>query len=194
MKHWSRLQLEWASKALSKVREGRHKMSHCTFVQSISWAQFFMTPWTAACQTVLNYLQELAQTHVHGVSGAIQPSHPLLSPSPPAINLSQHQGLLQWVHSSCHVAKVLELQLKHQFFQWIFRVDFLQDWLIWLPCSPRDSEEYSPTPQSESTNSSALSLIYGPPLTSVHDYWKNHSYDYMDFCQQRAVSAFQDIV
>ena len=131
MKHWSRLQLEWASKALSKVREGRHKMSRCTFVQSISWAQLFMTPWTAACQTVLNYLQELAQTHVHGVSGAIQPSHPLLSPSPPAINLSQHQGLLQWVHSSCHVAKVLELQLKHQFFQWIFRVDFLQDWLAY---------------------------------------------------------------
>ena len=56
---------------------------------------------------------------------AIQPSHPLLSPSPPTFNLSQHQGLFQWVSSSRQVAKVLEFQLQHQSFQWIFRIDFL---------------------------------------------------------------------
>ena len=71
----------------------------------------------------LHHLAELAQTHVHWVSDAIQPSHPLSSPSPPAFNLSQHQGLFQRVSSSHQVAKVLELQ--HQSFQWIFRVDFL---------------------------------------------------------------------
>ena len=61
---------------------------------------------------------------------AIQPSHPLLPPSPPALNLSKHQGLFQWVSSWYQVAKVLELQLQHQSFQWIFRVDFLRiDWL-----------------------------------------------------------------
>ena len=54
----------------------------------------------------------------------MQPSHPLSTPSPPALNLSQHQGLFQWISSSHLVAKVLELQLQHQSFQWIFRVDF----------------------------------------------------------------------
>ena len=71
-----------------------------------------------------------AQTHVHWLSDAIQPSHclSLLSP-PPAFNLSQHQGLFQWAGSSHQVTKVLELQRQHQSFQWIFRADFLQDWL-----------------------------------------------------------------
>ena len=67
---------------------------------------------------------EFTQTHVHWVSDAIQPSHPLLSPSPPAFSLSQHQGLFQWVSSSHQVAKVLEFQLQHQSFQWIFRTGF----------------------------------------------------------------------
>ena len=67
---------------------------------------------------VLHHLSELAQTHVHWVGDVIQPSHPLLSPSP-AFNLSQHQGLFQWASSSHQVAKVLGLQLQHQSFQWI---------------------------------------------------------------------------
>ena len=70
-------------------------------------------------------LPELAQTHVHRVGDAIQSSYPLLSPSPPAFNLSQHQGLFQWASSSHQVAKILEFQLQHQSFQWIFRTDFL---------------------------------------------------------------------
>ena len=74
---------------------------------------------------VLHHLLELAQTHVHRVGDAIQPSHPLSSPSPPAFNLSQHQGLFQWVSSLHQVAKVLELQPQHQSLQWIFRTDFL---------------------------------------------------------------------
>ena len=70
-------------------------------------------------------LPEFTQTHVHWVGDAIQPSHPLSSPFPPAFNLSHHQGLFQWVSSSHQVAKVLELQLQHQSFQSIFRTDFL---------------------------------------------------------------------
>ena len=70
-------------------------------------------------------LLELTQTHVHWVSDAIQPSHPLPSPSPPAFNLSQHQGLFKWVSSSHQVVKVLEFQLRHESFQWIFRTNFL---------------------------------------------------------------------
>ena len=68
---------------------------------------------------------ELTQTQIHWVGDAIQPSHPLSSPSPPAFHLSQHQGLFQWVSSLHQVVKVLEFQLQHQSFQWIFRTDFL---------------------------------------------------------------------
>ena len=96
---------------------------------------------------VHHQLPEFTQTHVHWVNDAIQPFHPLLSPSPPALNLSQHQGLFKWVSSSHQVAKVLEFQLQHQSFQWIFRIDFLSDGLVGSPCSPRDSQESSPTPQ-----------------------------------------------
>ena len=74
---------------------------------------------------VHHQLPEFTQTHFHWVSDAIQQSNPLSSPSPPAFNLSQHQGLFQGVSSSHQVAKVLELQLQHQSFQWIFRTDFL---------------------------------------------------------------------
>ena len=109
---------------------------------------------------VLHYLLEFAQTHVHWVSDAIQPAHPLLPPSPPAFNLSQHQGLFQWVSSSHQVAKLLELQLQHQSFQWIFRTDFLYNWLVWSPCNPRDSQKSSPAPQFKSINSSVLSFLY----------------------------------
>ena len=72
---------------------------------------------------VHHQLLEFIQTHVHWVGDAIQPSHPLSSPSSPAFNLSQHQGLFQWISSSHQVAKVLEFQ--HPSFQWIFRTDFL---------------------------------------------------------------------
>ena len=133
---------------------------------------------------VHHQLPELAQTHVHWVGDAIQPSYPLSSPSPPAFNLFQHQGLFKWVSSPHQVAKVLELQLQHQFFQWIFRTDFLYDWLVWSPCSPRDSQEFSPTPQFKSINSLVLSFLYSPTLTSMHDYWKNHSLDQMGLCWQ----------
>ena len=70
-------------------------------------------------------LPGVAQTQVHRVSDAIQPSHPLSSHSPPAFNLSQHQGLFKWVSSSHQVAKLLEFQLQHKSFQWTFRTDFL---------------------------------------------------------------------
>ena len=74
---------------------------------------------------VHHQLPELAQTHVHWVGDTIQPSHPLSSLSPPTFNLSRHQGLFQWVGSSHQVVKLLEFQLQHQSFQWIFRTHFL---------------------------------------------------------------------
>ena len=75
--------------------------------------------------------------------------------------------------------------------QWIFRVDFLNDWLVWSPCSPRDSQESSPVPQFESINSLAVCLLYGPTLTTIRNYWKDHSPDYMGFVWQSDVFAYQ---
>ena len=74
---------------------------------------------------VHHQLPEFTQTHVHQVGDAVQPSHPLSSPSPPSFSLSQHQGLFKRVSSSHQLANVLEFQLQHQLFQWIFTADFL---------------------------------------------------------------------
>ena len=97
-------------------------------VQSLGRVHLFKTPWTAAHQASLSITnsRSLPKTHVHWVSDAIHPSHPLSSPSSPALNLSQHQGLFQWVSSSHQVAKVLEFQLQHQYFQ------FLLGWTGWI--------------------------------------------------------------
>ena len=100
---------------------------------------------------VHHQLPEFTQTH--RVSDAIQPSHPLSSPSSPAPNPSQHQSLFQWVNSSHEVAKVLEFQLQHHSFQRNPRPD-LQNGLVGSPCSPRDSQESSPTPQFKSIKKS----------------------------------------
>ena len=121
---------------------------------------------------VHHQLPEFTQTHIHRVSDAIQPSHPLSSPSPPAPNPSQHQSLFQWVNPSHEVAKVLEFQLQHHSFQRNPRADLLQNGLFGSPCSPRDSQESSPTPQFKSISSSALSFLHSPTLTSIHDHRK----------------------
>ena len=143
---------------------------------------------------VHHQLQELTQAHVHWVGDAIQPSHPLLSPSPPTFNLSQHQGLFQWVSSLHQVAKYwsfsFSISPSNEYSGLIsFRIDRL-DLLagnyasvktnLKSPCSPRDSKESSPKPHFKSTTSSALSFLFSPTLTSIHDYWRNHSFDYMD--------------
>ena len=114
-------------------------------VQSLTRVRLFATPWTAAHQASLSITnsQSLLKL-ILWVSDAIQPSHPLSSPSP-TFNLSQHQGLFKWVSSLHQVAKLLEFQVQHQSFQWIFRTDFLWDGLVGSPCSPQDSQESSPT-------------------------------------------------
>ena len=94
-----------------------------------SGAQSYLTlcdPWTTALQASLSFF---AQTHVHWIGDAIQPSHLLSSLFPPAFNLSQHRGLSQWVSSLHQVAKVVEFQLQYQSFQWLFKVNsFRTDW------------------------------------------------------------------
>ena len=101
-------------------------------------------------------------------------SHPLSYPSPPAFNLSQHQGLFQWVSSLHQVVKVLELQLQHQSFQWIFS---------WFPLGLTSLIFSNTTVQKHQPSLCST-------LTSIHDYSKNHSFDYMVLCWQNNVSAF----
>ena len=101
-----------------------------------------------------------------------------------------HQGLFKWVSSSHQVNKILEFQLQPQSFQWIFRIDFLYDGLVESPCSPRDSQESSLTPRFKGISSSTFNFLYSLTFTSMHDYWKNHSFDYVDLCQKSKVSAF----
>ena len=136
---------------------------------------------------VLHQLPELAQIHVHQVGVAIKPSCPLSSPSPPAFYLSQHQGLFQWVGSSPQVAKVLEFQLQYQSFQWIFRIDFLWDWLVGSPCSSRDSQESSQAPQFKSINSLVPSLLNWKSLCPLsYNFAFTHGLD----CRLRGLTFF----
>ena len=132
---------------------------------------------------VPHYLLEFAQTHVQWVSDAIQPSHPMLSPSPPAINLSQHQDLFQsqfftaggQTIGASASASVLPMNIQGWF-------PFGLTCLIFL--SPRDSQESFLVPQFKSINSSVLSLLYGPTLTSIGDYY---GFPSRDFCWQSDV-------
>ena len=111
---------------------------------------------------------------------SVMPSNHLIlfhAPSPPALKLSQHQGLIksrlfalggQSIRASAS-ASVLPVRIQG----W-----FPLGLTSWFPCCPRDSQGSSPEPQFESMNSSVLSLLHDPTLTTVHDYWKNHSFDY----------------
>ena len=128
------LQLTWRKEGGSSLVRLFYKRAPISFWGALLSVQF-------SCSVVSNSLRphvlqharppcpsptpEFTQTHVHWVGDAIQPSHPLSSPSPPALNLSQHQGLFKWLSSSHQVAKVLELQLQHQSFQWTPRTDLL---------------------------------------------------------------------
>ena len=129
-------------------------------LQSLSRVQLFTTPWTAAHEDTMSFTNSWSLLKLMPIESVMpsNSSHPLSSPSPPAFSLSKHQDLPQWVCSSHQVPTVLEFQLQHQSFQWIFSTDFLEDWQVWSPCSPRDSQENSPTPQFKSINSSALCL------------------------------------
>ena len=124
------------------LQRGGHNYTFANSIQFSSVSQSCPTLCDpVGCSTpglpVHHQLPEFTQTHVHWVSDAIQPSHPLLSPSPPALNPSQHQGLLKWVSSSHQVAKVLKFQLQHQSFQWTPQDWFPLGWTGWISLQAR---------------------------------------------------------
>ena len=147
-------------------------------VQSLSrvWLCDLMDCSTPALP-VHHQLLESAQTHDHQVGDAIQSSHLLPSPSPPAFKLSEHQGLFKWISSLYQVAKVLGVSASASVLPMNIQDWFPLRWTGWISLHPRDSPESSPTPQFKSIDSSALSFLYGSTLTSIHNYWKNHSFE-----------------
>ena len=172
------------------AEESKQVQENWHSIQSLSCVQLFVTPWTAAhqaslsiinCQSLLKLMSTSQWCH-STISSSVIPFSSCLQSCPASESFKSI--------SSSQQAKVLELQLQHQSFQWILRTGFLEDWLVWSPCSARDSQESFPTPQFKSINSLALSFLYSPILTSIHDYWKNYSFDWMDLCWQRNVSAF----
>ena len=147
--------------------------------QSLSHVWLFATPWTTAHQaslSITNYRSLLKLMSIESVmpSNHLILCHPLLLlPSIfPSIRVFSNESILptRW-------PKVLEFQLYHHSFQWTPRTDLLLDGLVGCPCSPRDSQESSPTPQFKSINYSMLSFPHSPTLESIHDHRKNHSLD-----------------
>ena len=165
---------------------------HCNLVlvvQSLSHVWLFVTPGTAAHQASLSFISR-SLLKLMSIKSVMPSNHLilcrplLLLPSVfPSMRVFSNESALQ-------VAKVLAFQLQHQSFQWIFKIDLLQYWLVWSPCL-RDSQDSSLSPQFKSINYLVFSLLYGPPCTSIHDYWKNHGFDYMDPCRQSYVSIFK---
>ena len=157
-------------------------------VQSLSHVQLFATPWTAACQTPLS--SAICWNLLKFTSAeSVMPSNCLI--------LCSSLLLLASIFPSIRVfCKDLALCIRCQSIGASASVSVLPMntqgwfpfWLIRSPCSPRDSQV--PTPQFKSINSSSLSLLFGLALTSIHDYRKNHSFDYLNLCQQSDVSAF----
>ena len=140
-------------------------------VQSLSQVQLFVSD-SMDCSMpgfpVFHYLPEFAQTHVLWIDDAIQSSHPLSSPSPPAFNLSQHQGLFQWVSSSYQVAKYWSFSFSiSPSNEYSGLMSLRIDWFDLLAVQGTLSQESFPTPQFENINCVALSLLYGPTVTSV---------------------------
>ena len=147
-------------------------------VQLLSRVWLFVTPWIAARQASLSITNSRSSLKLTTIESVMPSSHlTLSSPSPPAPNPSQHQSLFQWVSSSHEVTEVLEFlsfsiipSKEHPGL-----ISFRMDWLDLL--AVQGTQEFSPAPQFKSINSSALSFLHSPTLTSIHDHWKNHSLD-----------------
>ena len=125
---------------------------------------------------VRHWLLELAQTHVHRVGDAIQPSHPLSSPSPPALNLSQHQGLFS-NESALPIRKPKYWSFSFNISpsnEYSGLISFRIDWLDPLDC-PRDPQEFSPTPQFQSISTKVLSFLYSPTFSLLYCYLESSS-------------------
>ena len=150
------------------------------FIQfsSVTQSSDSATPWIAARQASLSMTNSWSLLKLMSIESVMLSSHLILCHPllflPPSFPASGSFPMSQFFTSG---GQSIGVQLQHQSFPWTPRSDLLQDGLVGSPCSPRDSQESSPTPQFKSINFSALSFLHSPTLTSIHDHWKNHSLD-----------------
>ena len=173
----------WLSSARKIIIPEHHQLprvshSMIAVVQSLSHVRLSATSWTAARQVSLSFTISQSVLKFMSIESVVLSNHLILC-HPPLLWSSIFPSIR--VFSSESALCITWPKHHHQSFQWIFRVDFLKDWLIWPLCSARDSQESSPAPQFKSINSLLLGLLYSPTLTSVHDHWKNHSFYKSDF-------------
>ena len=171
---------------------------HVIVVQLLSHVRLFAIPCTAACQvsqsfTISHSLLKFMSIESVMLSNLLILSLLLFSPSIfssiwAISNESAHHIRWPKYWSFSFSESVLSTNI-----QGWFPLVSNQVWLVWPPCSPRDSQESSPASQLESINSSAFSLLCGPTLTSVHHYWKSHSFDYMNLCWQSISLLFNTL-
>ena len=147
-------------------------------VQSLSHVWLFVTPWIAAHHASLSITNSQNLLRLTSIKSVMPSSHlilcrPLLLLPPifPSIRVFPMSQQFAWGGQSTGVSPLASSLQRTP------RADLLQNGLVGSPCSPRDSQESSPTPQFKSINSSALSFLHSPTLTSIHDHWKNHSLD-----------------
>ena len=148
-------------------------------VQLLSRVRLFATPWIAARQASLSIINSQSPPKPMSFELVMPSSHLilcrpllLLPPIPPSIRVFSNESTLcmRW-------PKYWSFSFSNNPSNWTPRTDLLQNGLVGSPCSPRDSQESSPTPQFKSINSSVLSFLHSPTTTSIHDHWKNHSLD-----------------
>ena len=160
-------------------------------VQSLSHIRLFATPWTVACQASLSIsnsrsLLKCMSIELVMASNHLILCHPILLPPSifPCIRVFSNESAfhIRWPNYWSFSFSISPSN------EYSGLISFRMDWLA-LPCSPRDSQESSPIPQLKSINSSVLSFLSSPTLTSIHDHWKNHSLDWMDLCWKSNISA-----
>ena len=147
-------------------------------VQSLSRVWLFATPWITASQASLSITNSRSSLRLTSIESVMTSSHLILchpfSSCPKSLPASESfpvSQLFAWGGQSTGISALASFPPKNP------RADLLQNGLVGSPCSPRDSQESSPKPQFKSINSSVLSFIHSPTLTSIHDHWKNHSLD-----------------
>ena len=162
---------EWGIWLLSQLRLCEPEDSQFSSVQSLSRVRLFVTPWITACQASLSITNSWSLLKLMSVESVMPSSHfilchplLLLPPIPPSIRVFSNESALRirWSFS-------FSVSPSNEYSDWFP--------LAGSPCSPRDPQESSPTPQFKSINSSVLSFLHSPALTSIHDHWNNHSFD-----------------
>ena len=154
-----------------------HNTLAISSVQSLSHVWLFATPWTAACQTSLSITNSWRLLKLTSIKSVMPSNHFILHCFSSCLQSFPASGFFQMSQFFASGGQSIGVSASASVLPMNIQNWFPLGWTGWSPCSPRDSQESSPTPQFKSINSSALSFLYSPTLISIHDYWKDHSFD-----------------